>query len=857
MGATADTLTNAKQPAFNPPSAAELAPLFPQLEILELIGKGGMGAVYKARQKQLDRIVALKILPPGIGNTPAFAERFAREAKALAKLNHPGIVTLYEFGSVDNTNASSPVPQASRLFYFLMEYVDGVTLRQLLAGGRVSAREALAIVPQICDALQYAHDQGIVHRDIKPENILLDRRGRVKVADFGLAKIVGTEAERSAGLRSGAVPSDLSNAPDLKPALPDSLTGEHVMGTPKYMSPEQITAPGEVDHRADIYALGVVFYQMLTGELPGKQIEPPSKKVSIDVRLDEVVLRALEENPELRYQQVSEVKTMVETIVATPPGRSPGQEAQTEAVKNEKRRAEVKPHFSRTAIAGVGLGMLSVAMFAFAGVISQVATKPWLPNGIILSNKPAEQVSLLLVVAGVLCLLSFTLLGGLAVLQIRRSAGILYGMRLAVFDGLLFPLLAVDAAIGGFWRFLLKAAALDHLRIPICALLTLVTIAGIDFFIIRWVWRTVNKPAVIAAPPVPKPDRFWRWFAATLLAVIAIPILISIIGLLAAIAIPNFVKARAQAQENVQHAALMAAHRPDKQNISPAPVGERAVTSPPFVARMPTGTVELLAVTTANLNYSDTNSGQIWWRPDGLLTTNLNFELGDSDNWDDRGDTNSIDRAIVLQSKGLPKNASEMVVEASNPAMGMMSCAPYRTVRPMANTLLVYFQLPAQTTNLHLKIGVATGTWRVESFGIPQSDSESSIGFDEGGVSWQACVQKIEEIGGSAQVIASHTVAEGWQSELVLVDQAGKEWPPLGSSSMKEGLRHLTGKCEGLKLSQVKEIHFRVQPYQSVEFHNVSLQPGYKTSVTVKDFTGEDPAAPTTSATLATIKPQT
>ena len=98
MGAAADTVTEAKQAAFNPPTVAELAPLFPQLEILELVGKGGMGAVYKARQKQLDRIVALKILPPGIGNEPAFAERFAREAKALAKLNHPGIVTLYEFG---------------------------------------------------------------------------------------------------------------------------------------------------------------------------------------------------------------------------------------------------------------------------------------------------------------------------------------------------------------------------------------------------------------------------------------------------------------------------------------------------------------------------------------------------------------------------------------------------------------------------------------------------------------------------------------------------------------------------------------------------------------------------------------
>jgi serine/threonine protein kinase len=288
----ADTATGATRRDFVPPAVEKLGPLFPQLEILELIGKGGMGAVYKARQRELDRIVALKILPPDVGQDAAFAERFMREAGALAKLNHPGIVTLYEFG------------RAEGLYFFLMEYVDGLNLRRLLAGSRVSAREALAIVPQICDALQYAHDQGIVHRDIKPENILLDRRGRVKVADFGLAKIIGNQNEgEPSGGESAPASSALSDASKL-------------MGTPQYMSPEQISAPGEVDHRADIYALGVVFYQMLTGELPGKPIEAPSSKVQIDVRLDEVVLRALAQKPELRYQQASLLKTQIETIVS-------------------------------------------------------------------------------------------------------------------------------------------------------------------------------------------------------------------------------------------------------------------------------------------------------------------------------------------------------------------------------------------------------------------------------------------------------------------------------------------------------------------------------------------------------------
>ncbi|HTV40902.1 MAG TPA: serine/threonine-protein kinase [Candidatus Sulfotelmatobacter sp.] len=177
-------------------------------------------------------------------------------------------------------------------FYLLMEFVDGLTLRQLLQDRKLSAPEALAIVPKICDALQYAHSQGIVHRDIKPENILVDKEGHVKIADFGIAKILG-DGERA------------------------NLTEAQAIGTPHYMSPEQIEKPQTVDHRADIYSLGVVFYEMLTGELPLGKFQPPSKKVHVDVRLDEIVLRALEKEPERRYQQASEVKTQVETVAAS------------------------------------------------------------------------------------------------------------------------------------------------------------------------------------------------------------------------------------------------------------------------------------------------------------------------------------------------------------------------------------------------------------------------------------------------------------------------------------------------------------------------------------------------------------
>ena len=267
------------------PSPEELARHFPQFEIVEMLGKGGMGAVYKARQPNLDRYVALKILLPEVGKDPAFAERFMREARALAKLNHPSIVAVYEFGEVDG------------LYYFVMEYVDGANLRQTLAAGGLTPPEALAIVPQICDALQFAHDAGVVHRDIKPENILIDKQGRVKVADFGLAKLLGVDRENSSVEK------------------PFTLTGTHqVMGTLHYMAPEQMQGSSAVDHRADIYSLGVVFYEMLTGELPIGRFEPPSKKVQIDVRLDEVVLRSLESEPDRRYQHASEVKTEVESI---------------------------------------------------------------------------------------------------------------------------------------------------------------------------------------------------------------------------------------------------------------------------------------------------------------------------------------------------------------------------------------------------------------------------------------------------------------------------------------------------------------------------------------------------------------
>jgi len=277
--ATETALTGADELAAQPPlSPGELAPHFPQLEILECLGRGGMGVVYKARQKSLNRLVALKLLAPERVTDAKFAERFTREAQALAALNHPNIVTVHDFG------------HAGGFYFLLMEFVDGVNLRHLLRARKLAPAEALAVVPPICEALQYAHEHGIVHRDIKPENLLLDKAGHVKIADFGIAKMLHAEG------------SDVGLA-ESQPA-----------GTPQYMAPEQRAKPQKADHRADIYSLGVVLYEMLTGELPATQLQPPSRKVQIDVRLDEIVLRALEEKPALRFQTVAEMSGELATI---------------------------------------------------------------------------------------------------------------------------------------------------------------------------------------------------------------------------------------------------------------------------------------------------------------------------------------------------------------------------------------------------------------------------------------------------------------------------------------------------------------------------------------------------------------
>jgi len=410
---TSDVPTSATPPGgFVPPEPEELAEQFPQLEIIELLGQGGMGAVYKARQKQLDRLVALKILPPHVAQTEAFAQRFTREARSLARLSHPHIVMVHDFGHTE-----------AGLYYFIMEFVEGTDLRRVIQAGELSPAEALAIVPQVCEALQFAHEEGIVHRDIKPENILLNKKGRVKIADFGLAKLLD------------------------RPATVYTLTqaGQR-MGTPHYMAPEQIEHPGQVDHRADIYSLGVVFYEMLTGELPLGRFPLPSKKVHVDVRLDEVVLKTLEKEPELRYQQASEVKIDVETIASK--GRTSGSAGRVfGGVKAGEGIGAIR---HRVWIPAVGL--------LVAGCIDCLAVVGALVGGFFLIVRRGFEFSFLpgsaqLVIVAIMAAYSvFVVLGAWNLMQLRSYSLALTGGILA-----LFPF-APGAIIGvpmGIWALVL------------------------------------------------------------------------------------------------------------------------------------------------------------------------------------------------------------------------------------------------------------------------------------------------------------------------------------------------------------------------------------------------------------------
>jgi serine/threonine protein kinase len=421
-----------------------------------------MGVVYKARQPQLDRLVALKILSHDLASDPAFAERFNREARVLARLSHPHIVGIFDFGT------------AGPYCYFLMEYVDGVNLRQAMQAGRFAPAESLAMVEEICSALKFAHEEGILHRDIKPENVLIDSKGRVKIADFGIAKLVG-EGELA----------------DVTLTMQGS-----VLGSPHYMAPEQIETPGDVDQRADIYSLGVVFYELLTGELPIGRFALPSEKGEMDARIDAIVMRTLEKERHARFQTADEMQTQVKTVATSP--APPVSTGASTPIAHDATNARFSG--ASAILTGISLPLAIIVPVAVRYVGSAVSV------GAILATLCTAVIGFLL--------------GARALCEIRSSGGTKGGLGSALFGVTAWPILLLfiialfsGPAVGLSWG--------SNMILPIPALTTLVTGMMLVWSLRRWTLGVTRKNGLRSHPG------FGRALALILLLAVGGPILIS------------------------------------------------------------------------------------------------------------------------------------------------------------------------------------------------------------------------------------------------------------------------------------------------------------------------------------------
>ena len=277
---------------FVAPDSADLAEFFPGYEIQGLIAAGGMGAVYCAVQKSLERTVALKILPLELSKDVAFCEGFAAEAKAMARLNHPNLIGVYDFGEMNG------------MLFIIMEFVPGKSIFHSAHGQAIDQNEVIRLISDICDGLTHAHENGIIHRDIKPSNILLDLNAQPKIGDFGLARPIERKIQE----------------------------GEEIFGTPHYTAPEVVNAPHLVDHRADIFSVGVMLHELLTGRLPADDPRSASSIVRCDPRLDAIIKRATHISPAARYANVVDMTADLQAITATPASAQPNQPNQSNRI---------------------------------------------------------------------------------------------------------------------------------------------------------------------------------------------------------------------------------------------------------------------------------------------------------------------------------------------------------------------------------------------------------------------------------------------------------------------------------------------------------------------------------------------
>lgn len=347
--------------SFVAPDTAQLAPLFPGYEIECLIATGGMGAVYRAIQKSLDRKVAIKILPREFSNDEAFCQGFEAEAKAMARLNHPNLIGVYDFGEVDG------------MLYIIMEYVPGKSLFDSSHGKALNPSEAVRLISGICNGLAHAHENRILHRDIKPSNILLDLNAEPKIGDFGLARPIERKIQE----------------------------GEQIFGTPHYTAPEVVDRPHSVDHRADIFSVGVMLHELLTGKLPADDQRPASAIIRCDPRFDAIIRRATNPLPDLRYPNAAEITRELAQIVgssgprgankAPGPGPKPGG-AKIGAPKSAPVRGPLPPRppapkaKSSSSASGILMLIAAIILLGFTLVkygsllLSKPAAKPVVPS---------------------------------------------------------------------------------------------------------------------------------------------------------------------------------------------------------------------------------------------------------------------------------------------------------------------------------------------------------------------------------------------------------------------------------------------------------------------------------------------
>ena len=309
-------------PIFEAPELDEVIALFPSYDIHQLVACGGMGAVYQATQRALDRSVAIKILPREFSTDEAFRTGFEAEAKAMAKLNHPNLIGVYDFG------------EAGGMLFIVMEYVAGSSLYQAAQGQPVEQSEVVRLVAGVCRGLANAHEHGILHRDIKPANILLDMQLNPKIGDFGLARASEKQIEE----------------------------GEQIFGTPGYTAPEVVEPPFTIDHRADIFSVGVMLHELLTAKLPDSDPRPASHIVGSNPRLDAVIQKAMHNDPAKRYNSAIELAEEIEAIQ-----KSPAKALMTSASAAASGRKYVAPKMAKKSSSGMGFMLLLLAIAGAAG----------------------------------------------------------------------------------------------------------------------------------------------------------------------------------------------------------------------------------------------------------------------------------------------------------------------------------------------------------------------------------------------------------------------------------------------------------------------------------------------------------